>query len=188
VREWFTKVQTEGSIQSVMGCCYFHRAPAQMKGEVKRTIFTFWSNVFTLLQATPKNNNVARIDVGLALLCQLFIYLLRSWEIFKFPCVNSTNFANFFGLNFAKISIWEKRKKKTLVVGTVIEMGWVIGWMVGKVGERKGQECGVVRSKWVSEWGRPSLAVLGGAIYWSLSLAVGSFFSFAIQHTLILSF
>ncbi len=64
----------------------------------------------------------------------------------------------------------------------------MIGWMVGKVGERKGQECGVVRSKWVSEWGRPSLAVLGGAIYWSLSLAVGSFFSFAIQHTLILSF
>ncbi len=32
------------------------------------------------------------------------------------------------------------------------------------------------------------LAVLGGAIYWSLCLAVGSFFSFAFQHTLILSF
>jgi len=42
--------------------------------------------------------------------------------------------------------------EKALVVGTVIEMGWVIGWMVGKVGERKGKGWGVVQGKWVSEW------------------------------------
>lgn len=45
-----------------------------MKGEVKKTIFTFRSNVFTLLQAMTKNNNVPSIDVGLAIIC-LFICL-----------------------------------------------------------------------------------------------------------------
>jgi len=87
------------------------------------------------------------------LVSQLFVYLLRSWEIFSLCCVNSTNFAKFFGFNFAKISTWEKWKKKTLVLGTVIELGCVIGWVVGKVGERKGEEWGVVQSKWVSECG-----------------------------------
>jgi hypothetical protein len=57
------------------GLLLFHRAPAQMKGEVKKTIFTFRSNVFTLLQAMTKNNIVPRIDVGLALLCRWIIYL-----------------------------------------------------------------------------------------------------------------
>ncbi len=32
-------------------------------------------------------------------------------------------------------------------------LGCVIGWVVGKVGERKGEEWRVVQSKWVSEWG-----------------------------------
>jgi hypothetical protein len=48
-------------------------SPAEVWGQ--KTIFTVRSNVFTLLQAMTKNNNVPRIDVGLALLCQLFIYL-----------------------------------------------------------------------------------------------------------------
>jgi hypothetical protein len=36
------------------GSLLFHRAPAQMTGEVKKAIFTFRSNVFTLLQANDK--------------------------------------------------------------------------------------------------------------------------------------
>lgn len=100
----------------------------------------------------------------------------------------------------------------------------MIGWVVGKVGERKGEEWGVIQSKWVSEWGggggwalgteyhpspsssstvltreggrgaqmewgRPSLATVSEGLYIGPFVSpLAPFFSFAFQHTLVLSF